>query len=440
MQKDSSGTLVQLPAAAVTRKRLEFSYDARGRRIGKRVLSATGSGGFVLQQCLVHLYDGWNMIAEIDTTSTAQLLRSYEWGADISGTMTGAGGVGGLLIERFHPVSSIQQQGSSHAPCYDGNGNLSELVNLANGSVSARYEYGAFGETISVDGGAVAAANPFRFSTKHLDVETGFYNYGYRYYDPVNGRWLNRDPIGINGGVNLYGMVGNDPVNHWDVLGMCKFRILVERVRSINIVGTLSNITAYCDQKVVWKGVGREPPSDSGTFQSEPIRLTRLRKDGAWGPYFVKPGRTGPRSEVFDYPNYKDGEYQMHTIPNGSAKEPSSRSPANGNWGQSGENLDGTPDGTWNRTTNDIRLSTLDAPGSGCIWAALSFWAAMENSRAVLYMKDSRLAMDQLIQVYKKCCPDQCPFYTEFKWNHAGVVPVHYWRNQFPNGIQGVQW
>ena len=44
--------------------------------------------------------------------------------------------------------------------------------------------------------------------------------YGYRYYSPNTGRWPNRDPIGINGGVNLYGMVGNDPLNYDDFLGL----------------------------------------------------------------------------------------------------------------------------------------------------------------------------------------------------------------------------
>jgi integrase/recombinase XerD len=45
-------------------------------------------------------------------------------------------------------------------------------------------------------------------------------DYGYRYYDPVTGRWPSRDPIGERGGVNLYGFVGNDGTNEWDQLGL----------------------------------------------------------------------------------------------------------------------------------------------------------------------------------------------------------------------------
>jgi uncharacterized protein RhaS with RHS repeats len=51
-------------------------------------------------------------------------------------------------------------------------------------------------------------------------VDSGFNYYGYRFYDPGAGRWLNRDPIGEEGGVNLYGMVGNDGVGRVDVLGL----------------------------------------------------------------------------------------------------------------------------------------------------------------------------------------------------------------------------
>jgi uncharacterized protein RhaS with RHS repeats len=44
--------------------------------------------------------------------------------------------------------------------------------------------------------------------------------YGYRYYDPVTGRWPSRDPIEESGGVNLYGFVGNDGVNWFDAFGL----------------------------------------------------------------------------------------------------------------------------------------------------------------------------------------------------------------------------
>jgi hypothetical protein len=52
-----------------------------------------------------------------------------------------------------------------------------------------------------------------------LDQATGLYYYGYRYYDPKTGKWPSRDPIEEEGGLNLYGFVGNDGLGKIDVLG-----------------------------------------------------------------------------------------------------------------------------------------------------------------------------------------------------------------------------
>ena len=61
--------------------------------------------------------------------------------------------------------------------------------------------------------------NPFRFSTKWWDDETGLGNWGRRYYDPDEGKWISRDPIGEDGGVNLYAGLRNDLVSLVDPLG-----------------------------------------------------------------------------------------------------------------------------------------------------------------------------------------------------------------------------
>jgi hypothetical protein len=49
--------------------------------------------------------------------------------------------------------------------------------------------------------------------------------FGFRYYLPQWGRFLNRDPIEEEGGENLYRFVSNDPVNRWDLLGLWSFNI-----------------------------------------------------------------------------------------------------------------------------------------------------------------------------------------------------------------------
>jgi RHS repeat-associated protein len=60
----------------------------------------------------------------------------------------------------------------------------------------------------------------YGFSTKPLINDLNWYYYGFRYYDPVTGRWPSRDPIEEEGGLNLYAMVFNNPVNFVDVLGL----------------------------------------------------------------------------------------------------------------------------------------------------------------------------------------------------------------------------
>jgi len=65
------------------------------------------------------------------------------------------------------------------------------------------YEYDAFGKTLR-ESGPYSASNPFRYSTKYTDTETGLVYYGARYYSPSLGRFINRDPIEEEGGVNLY--------------------------------------------------------------------------------------------------------------------------------------------------------------------------------------------------------------------------------------------
>ena len=62
-------------------------------------------------------------------------------------------------------------------------------------------------------------ANPLRFSTQFTDEETGLIYYGYRYYSPSLGRWINRDPIEEQGGLNLYSFCADNPLTVIDTDG-----------------------------------------------------------------------------------------------------------------------------------------------------------------------------------------------------------------------------
>jgi RHS repeat-associated protein len=111
---------------------------------------------------------------------------------------------------------------------YDGLGNLTQLIDWesamtagsfdASTHIAVHYEYSPYGQVVRQTG-SYAAENPFRFSTKWFDGETRLGYWGYRYYIPEQGRWLNRDPIGEEGGVNLYTYCINNPGSYVDSVG-----------------------------------------------------------------------------------------------------------------------------------------------------------------------------------------------------------------------------
>jgi RHS repeat-associated protein len=123
----------------------------------------------------------------------------------------------------------------------DANKNITEYFDT-NGNVVAHYEYSPFGK-ITQTSGLMSSDFDYRFSSEVFDTETGLIYYNYRYYSPELGRWLSRDPIEEGGGDNLYGMVGNNPINKWDALGYLKVSLK-------DILSSLSNLTKT--EKKIW--------------------------------------------------------------------------------------------------------------------------------------------------------------------------------------------
>ena len=181
---------------------IRYTYDHMGRRIRRTSTSGTTN---------TYVYDGWNPVADICATANGVSTNVYVWGLDLSGTLQGAGGIGGLL--------AIVEDGERHLVALDGNGNVVNLVDAATGQVSATYEYGPFGEVLRATG-PEAEGNPWRFSTRCSGMDAGLLLYPKRVYSPTLGRFLSRDPIEEYGGTHLYGYVGNDPVNDIDPLGL----------------------------------------------------------------------------------------------------------------------------------------------------------------------------------------------------------------------------
>ena len=221
----------RLASAESSSARLEFLYDYMGRRVGKKTYTGT-TGNWALSETRRFLYDGWNLIAEFVVEGAAiSLDRTHLWGLDLSGSLQGAGGVGGLLRTSEHDVAV-----AAYYPSYDANGNVSEYLDSTAATV-AHYEYSPFGRTTAATG-AKAATMPFRFSTRHLDVTTDLVYYGHRYCSPVLGRWTSRDPLGESAFLNAFvWRIEGDLYSHFTLLFDHQFTITPYRFLDNNPVG-----------------------------------------------------------------------------------------------------------------------------------------------------------------------------------------------------------
>ena len=154
-----------------------------------------------------YIYDGNLLLQERDQYNN--VINEYTWGLGLPG------GIGGLL--------GLNQGGAVYSYLYDGKGNVTALLD-GNTNVAATYQYDPFGRP---RGPVNTLSQPMQFSTKPYDGKTGLSYYGYRYYVPALGRWLTRDPLGEAGGINLYGFVGNNPMNFLDPFGLEKLIVWV---------------------------------------------------------------------------------------------------------------------------------------------------------------------------------------------------------------------
>ncbi len=180
-----------------------------------------------------YVYDGNVVIQERDQNNLPVV--TYTRGVDLSGTLQGAGGIGGLLARTDMGRLTVNDPLASAYYHADGNGNITALITGlmdTNQVLVAKYLYDPYGNLLA-ESGPLAGANKYRFSSKEWDDHAGLYYYGFRFYDPNLQRWVNRDPLGegwfdpvrlvLNRdlfgqrqGVNLYTYVGNGPTDAID--------------------------------------------------------------------------------------------------------------------------------------------------------------------------------------------------------------------------------
>ena len=174
-----------------------YGYDATGRRLW--IWDGTaGTNWFA--------YDGNQVIADLN--STGELARSYVWGP----------GIDNLLSMTVYGGTT-----NTYYALKDHLGSVLALTDNA-GNIVESYRYDAWGRTTvyGANGSALTASavgNRYCWQGREYFWKTGLYYFRARWADPVTGRWLSPDPIGIAGGLNMYAMMGNNPVNFADPQG-----------------------------------------------------------------------------------------------------------------------------------------------------------------------------------------------------------------------------
>lgn len=119
----------------------------------------------------------------------------------------------GKVLHQEHYGSDGQYAYTLHWE-YDHLGNIIALLDTE-GQLVESYRYTSFGETQVFNPGQ-QINNPWRYSSKRFDQETGFFYFGQRYYAPEIGRWITPDPAGFADGSNLYAYVHNQPLRYID--------------------------------------------------------------------------------------------------------------------------------------------------------------------------------------------------------------------------------
>ncbi len=188
---DAQDKLIQIDRPSSTTVR--YKYDGLGRRIEKDV------AGTVTR----YVYDGEDILLEFDGTNT--FVARYSHGQQVDQPLI------------------LQKAGIGHVYYHSNHqGSISHLTNNS-GAIINTYVYDSFGKQVSV---METVIQPYSYTGREYDIETGLYFYRARYYDANAGRFLSEDPIGFGGGnanFYIYGLV--NPLTYIDPFGLAYFAL-----------------------------------------------------------------------------------------------------------------------------------------------------------------------------------------------------------------------
>ena len=196
---DSQSRLVKVSWGPGSNKSTEFLYNSLGQRS--------------------------EQIEKTDSTETAHYYLAYD-GIQRIARFSGGTATSNLDHQYFSQGERRKISGSWDSFYYtrDHLGSIREVVKT-DGTLAARYDYDPYGKRLPRYESTAYGTCPFGFTghpTQNSAIAGGseLVLTHFRAYDPEMGRWLSADRLGEAGGINLYGYVGNDPINSWDPLGL----------------------------------------------------------------------------------------------------------------------------------------------------------------------------------------------------------------------------
>lgn len=185
-----------------------FRYDPFGRRIQK-------SGPLGITN---YLYDGPNLLEEVD--SSGNVLGRYTQSENTD-----------------EPLSELRSTATTYYDA-DGLGTVTSLTD-SSGTIARTYEYDAFG---NLSGSTGTLVNPFQYTAREFDSETGLRFHRARYYDASSGRFISEDPARFSSRqVNFYSYVGNSPIINFDPTGLALCQFFINRTTGAGYMYCTSN-------------------------------------------------------------------------------------------------------------------------------------------------------------------------------------------------------
>jgi len=207
MNFDENGNLVSVTEGSRT---ITYTWDARDRLVAFIAPEISGTFAYdAAQRRAMKVVGGQTTTIQYDAFNTIREV------------------LGGAEVTYLHGPNLDEPliRNSSDYYLADALGSVIALVD-STGSLTTRYTYDPFGRT-ATDG--FTSMNPFQYTARETDA-SGLYYYRARYYDPQIGRFIQRDPAGLGGGLNLYAYVGGNPTNFRDPFGL--FRIYASELGS----------------------------------------------------------------------------------------------------------------------------------------------------------------------------------------------------------------